>query len=115
MEIVINLLSFLERYQEQQKVAEKERQVINNYKVKIQNKLAVFLKDDKLAKMQFEPMDKVFRNVIIEAVEEACSSLFCHTFGSSLFGSREDRYVIIYKNPPSELEVEARRYFDYIK
>lgn len=54
-------------------------------------------------------MEKVFRSVIIETVEESCSSLYCHTFG------KEDRYVIVYKNPPSELEIEARRYFDYTK
>lgn len=59
--------------------------------------------------MQFDPMEKVFRSVIIETVEESCSSLYCHTYG------KEDRYVIVYKNPPSELEVEARRYFDYTK
>lgn len=99
----------LERYQEQQKVAEKERQIINNFKVKIQNKLAAFLKDDKLATMQFDPMEKVFRSVIIETTEESNSSLYCHTFG------KEDRYVIVYKNPPSELEVEARRYGDHTK
>lgn len=90
-------------------MAEKERQVINNYKIKIQNKLAAFLKDDKLATMQFDPMEKVFRSVIIETTEESNSSLHCHTFG------KEDRYVIIYKNPPSELEIEARRYGDYKK
>lgn len=54
-------------------------------------------------------MEKVFRSVIIETVEESCSSLYCHTFG------KEDRYVIVYKNPPSELEIEARRYFDFTK
>jgi hypothetical protein len=90
-------------------VAEKERQIIKNYKVKIQNKLAAFLKDDKLETMQFDPMEKVFRSVIIETTEESNSSLHCHTFG------KEDRYVIIYKNPPSEMEVEARRYHDYKK
>lgn len=100
---------FSEQYQEQQKVAEKERQIINNYKVKIQNKLAAFLKDDKLGTMQFDPMEKVFRSVIIETTEESNSSLHCHTFG------KEDRYVIVYKNPPSELEIEARRYGDYKK
>lgn len=90
-------------------MAEKERQIIKNYKVKIQNKLAAFLKDDKLDIMQFDPMEKVFRSVIIETTEESNSSLHCHTFG------KEDRYVMIYKNPPSELEVEARRYADYKK
>jgi hypothetical protein len=99
----------LEHYQEQQKVAEKERQIIKNFKVKIQNKLAAFLKDDKLETMQYDPMEKVFRSVIIETTEESNSSLYCHTFG------KEDRYVIIYKNPPSDLELEARRYFDYTK
>lgn len=105
----IVLPHFLERYQEQQKVADQERQIINNFKVKIQNKLAAFLKDDKLATMQFDPMEKVFRSIIIETTEESNSSLYCHTFG------KEDRYVIIYKNPPSELEIEARRYGDYTK
>lgn len=87
----------------------KERQVINNFKVKIQNKLAAFLKDDKLATMQFDPMEKIFRSVIIETTEESNNSLYCHTFG------KEDRYVIIYKNPPTDLEVEARRFADYTK
>lgn len=54
-------------------------------------------------------MEKIFRSVIIETTEESNSSLYCHTFG------KEDRYVIVYKNPPSDLEVEARRYSDYTK
>lgn len=54
-------------------------------------------------------MEKIFRSVIIETIEESNSSLYCHTFG------KEDRYVIVYKNPPSELEIEARRYGDHIK
>lgn len=83
--------------------------MIKNFKVKIQNKLAAFLKDEKLETMQYDPMEKVFRSVIIETTEESNSSLYCHTFG------KEDRYVIVYKNPPSELEIEARRYFDYVK
>ena len=102
-------MNFLERHQEHQKIAEKERQIINNFKVKIQNKLAAFLKNEKLATMQFDPMEKIFRSVIVETTEESNSNLYCHTFG------KEDRYVIIYKNPPSELEIEARRYSDYTK
>ena len=90
-------------------MAEKERQIINNFKVKIQNKIQAFLKDEKLATMQFDPMEKVFRSVIIETTEESNSALHCHTFG------KEDRYVIVYKNPPSELEIEGRRYGDYTK
>lgn len=81
--------------------------MIINYKLKIQNKVADFLKNDKVSTMQFPPMEKVFRSVINEACEEAANGLICHTFG------REDRYVIVYKNPPSELELEARRYYDY--
>lgn len=77
--------------------------------MKIQNKLAAFLKDDKLATMQFDPMEKIFRSVIVETIEESNNNLYCHTFG------KEDRYVIVYKNPPSELEIEARRYNDYTK
>ena len=45
--------------------------------------------------------------MITEACEEAANGLICHTFG------REERYVIVYKNPPSDLELEARRFFDY--
>jgi len=102
-------IALKKRHQEHQKIAEKERQIINNFKVKIQNKIAAFLKDEKLATMQFEPMEKVFRSVIGETTEETNSSLFCYTFG------KEDRYVVVYKNPPSELEIEARRYYDYTK
>lgn len=95
------------QHEQLRKTAEKEKLIINNYKVKIQNKVAEFLKNDKVGTMQFDPMEKVFRSVIIEAVEEAGNGLIVHTFG------REDRYVIVYKNPPSELELEARRYYDY--
>lgn len=102
-------LNFIETYQLHQEQLNKERQVINNFKVKIQNKLAAFLRDEKLATMQFDPMEKIFRSVIIETTEESNNSLYCHTFG------KEDRYVIIYKNPPSELEIEARRFGDYTK
>lgn len=58
--------------------------------------------------MQFDPMEKVFRSVIVEAIEEAGNGLICHTFGRD-----NDRYVIVYKNSPNELELEARRYYDY--
>lgn len=80
---------------------------INNYKQKIQNKVAEFIKNDKVSTMQFPPMEKIFRSVILEACEEAANGLICHTFG------REDRYVIVYKTAPSELELEARRFYDY--
>jgi hypothetical protein len=102
-------LCIAEQHEEFKKTAEKERLIINNYKVKMQNKVAEFLKNDKVSTMQFEPSDKIFRSVISEAVEECGSGLICHTFG------KEDRYVVVYKNPPSELEIEARRYYDYTK
>lgn len=99
---------FIQKQNEQlRKTAEKEKLIINNYKAKIQKKVSEFLKNDKVGTMQFDPMEKVFRSVIVEAVEEAGNGLICHTFG------REDRYVIVYKNAPSELELEARRYYDY--
>lgn len=99
---------FLQKQHEHmRKTAEKEKMIINNYKIKIQNKVAEFLKNEKVGTMHFDPMEKVFRSVITEAVEEAGNGLICHTFG------REDRYIIVYKNSPSELELEARRYHDY--
>lgn len=57
--------------------------------------------------MEFPPSEKVFRTCIIEAVDESSGGIIVHTFG------KEDRYVIVYKNPPSELELEARRFYDY--
>lgn len=99
----------VEQFEEQRKIAEKERQIINNFKVKMQNKIAQFLKDDHTESIQFEPMEKVFRSVIIETAEETNTGLHCQTFG------KEDRYVIVYKNAPSELELEARRYHDFTK
>lgn len=100
---------FLEQFEEHKKVAEKERQIITNFKIKMQNKVSQFLKDDEAETLQFEPMEKVFRSLIIETAEETNTGLHCHTFG------REDRYVIVYKNSPSELELEARRYHDMTK
>lgn len=75
----------------------------------MQNKISQFLKDDEAETIQFEPLEKVFRSVIIETAEETNTGLHCHTFG------REERYIVIYKNPPSELELEARRYHDMTK
>lgn len=75
----------------------------------MQNKISQFLKDDETETLQFEPMEKVFRSLIVETAEESMTGLHCHTFG------REDRYVIVYKNPPSDLELEARRYHDMTK
>ncbi|KAG5681135.1 hypothetical protein PVAND_010595 [Polypedilum vanderplanki] len=95
------------QHEEMRKTAEKERVIINNYKVKIQNKVADFLRNDKLDVMIFPEMEQVFRSCITEAVDESGSGLICHTFG------KESRYVVVYKNPPSELELEARRYYDY--
>lgn len=89
------------------KTAEKEKVIINNYKEKIQKKIADFIKNDKVATMEFDPMEKIFRTVIIEAAEEAGNGLCVHTFG------REDRYVVVYKEAPSTVELEARRYYDY--
>lgn len=100
---------FSEQFEEQKKVAEKERQIITNFKIKMQNKISQFLKDDETETLQFEPMEKVFRSLIVETAEESMTGLHCHTFG------REDRYVIVYKNPPSDLELEARRYHDMTK
>lgn len=88
---------------------EHEKKYINDYKVKIQNKVAAFLKDDRVATMQFPPIDKIFRTVIHEVCEEAGSSLICMGFGN------DERYVIVYKNPPSELEIEARKSGDCLK
>lgn len=75
----------------------------------MQNKISQFLKDDETETIQFEPLEKVFRSVIIETAEETNTGLHCHTFG------REERYIVVYKNPPSELELEARRYHDMTK
>lgn len=99
---------FLERYQEHQKIMEEERQIIKNFKLKIQSQLASFLKNDNAETLQFDVMEKIFRSVITETTEESLANLHCHTFGSN------ERYVVVYKNPPSELEIEARR-SDYTK
>jgi hypothetical protein len=53
-------------------------------------------------------MEKIFRQVIYEVTEEA-GSLICMGFGS------DERYVIVYKNPPSELEIEARKSGECVK
>lgn len=74
----------------------------------MQNTVANFLKNDKQGTMQFDPMEKIFRSVIQEAVEEAGNGLVCHTFGRD-----NSRYVVVYKNHPTELELEARRFYDY--
>ena len=77
------------------KTAQKERTIINNFKVKIQKDLSEFLKNVEKQTIQFESMEKVFRTIINEVVEELNSGLIAHTFG------REERYIVVYKDVPS--------------
>jgi hypothetical protein len=57
---------------------EKEKSIINSFKVKTQSKVADFIKNDKVSTMQYDPMEKVFRNIIVEVVDEAGTGLCAH-------------------------------------
>lgn len=52
-----------EENQQRKQVVEKERLFINNYKLKVQNKIRAFLKDSEQAHLQFESEDKILRTI----------------------------------------------------
>lgn len=57
------ILCILEENQQRKQVVEKERLFINNYKLKIQNKITAFLKDSEETHLQFESEDKILRTI----------------------------------------------------
>lgn len=52
-----------EENQQRKQVVEKERLFINNYKLKVQNKITAFLKDSEKTHLQFESEDKILRTI----------------------------------------------------
>lgn len=57
------ILCISEENQQRKQVVEKERLFINNYKLKIQNKITAFLKDSEETHLQFESEDKILRTI----------------------------------------------------
>ncbi|KAG1669157.1 Sperm-associated antigen 7 [Nymphon striatum] len=88
---------------ETQKLKEKEK--MNIFREKIEKRIGSFIKDSSLQKYKFEPMDKVPRSVVHDAVDVAGLTAFS-------FGEEEvNRYVMIFKKEfaPCDDELAAYR------
>jgi hypothetical protein len=97
------------RRKEQQKQMEKskqrEKEMLDKFKTKIQERVNLFIKDGTKEKQQFEPMDKICRAILHEVADVAGLTSFS-------FGQDEvDRYVMVWKKEfaPSDEELAAYR------
>jgi hypothetical protein len=54
---------FTEQKQQQEHMKRKEKQILNDFRIKIQKKIASFLTDETLF-LEFAPMEKVFRQIM---------------------------------------------------
>ncbi|GIY84783.1 sperm-associated antigen 7 [Caerostris darwini] len=88
---------------ERQQAAQKDK--LNKFREKIEKSVNEFIQDSHKNKFKFEPMDKVYRNIIHDVAEIA--GLCAYAFGED----EVDRYVMIFKKEyaPSEDELQAYR------
>lgn len=68
----------------------KEKQILSDFRTKIQKKLASFVKDETMF-LEFSPMEKVFRQLIHNLADD--SGLYAQSFGIE----GENRYIVVYK------------------
>ncbi|XP_049874330.1 sperm-associated antigen 7 [Pectinophora gossypiella] len=89
----------LERKQKQ------ERDMINKFRKRVEEKISNFIKDGNTPYLQFEPMDQMYRSIIRDVAETAGVQVF--SFGQDGI----DRYSIVYLKDkgPSEDELTVRR------
>ncbi|CAD0201033.1 unnamed protein product [Chrysodeixis includens] len=82
-----------------------ERNMINRFRTRVEEKVANFIKDGTKPHLQFEPMDQMYRTIIRDVSEIAGLQVF--SFGQE----GVDRYSVVYMkdNGPSEDELTVRR------
>ncbi|XP_026480295.1 sperm-associated antigen 7-like [Ctenocephalides felis] len=88
---------------EKRQNAEKEN--LRKFRIKVEEKINQFLKDDTKTKYEFQPMDKIFRSIIHEVCEVA-------GLPTQSEGIDEERHIIVYKAEhfplPAKSEEKAR-------
>lgn len=82
-----------------------ERNMINKFRAKIEEKIYSFIKDRMKPSIQFEPMEQMYRSIIRDVAEVAGVQVY--SFGQE----GVDRYSIVYlkDNGPSDDELLVRR------
>lgn len=82
-----------------------ERNMINRFRKRVEDKISNFIKDGTKPHLQFEPMEQMYRSIIRDVAEIAGLQVF--SFGQE----GVDRYSIVYMkdNGPSEDELTVRR------
>lgn len=82
-----------------------EKNMINRFRKRVEEKIGNFVRDGKKPHIQFEPMEQMYRSIIREVSETAGLQVF--SFGQE----GVDRYAVVYSkdNPPSEDELTVRR------
>ncbi|XP_075978552.1 sperm-associated antigen 7 homolog [Anticarsia gemmatalis] len=88
-----------------EKRQKEEKNMINRFRKRVEEKINNFVKDGRKPHIQFEPMEQMYRSIIREIAETAGLQVF--SFGQE----GVDRYAVIYSkdNPPSEDELSVRR------
>ncbi|KAM3955855.1 LOW QUALITY PROTEIN: sperm-associated antigen 7 homolog [Aphomia sociella] len=82
-----------------------ERNMINRFRKRVEEKIINFIKDGTKPYLQFDPMDQMYRSIIRDIAETAGVQAF--SFGQEGI----DRYTVVYtkEKGPSEDELTVRR------
>ncbi|XP_026762504.2 sperm-associated antigen 7 homolog [Galleria mellonella] len=82
-----------------------EKNMINRFRKRVEEKISNFIKDGTKPFLQFEPMDQMYRSIIRDIAETAGVQVF--SFGQEGI----DRYSVVYtkEKGPSEDELTVRR------
>ncbi|XP_013188564.1 sperm-associated antigen 7 homolog [Amyelois transitella] len=89
-----------------EKKQKEEKNIINRFRKRVEEKISNFIKDDTKPYIQFEPMDQMYRSIIRDVAETA-GTVQVFSFGQEGI----DRYSVVYKKEkgPSEDELTVRR------
>lgn len=81
------------------------KNMLNKFRKRTEEKIAVFIKDGTKPYLQFEPMEQMYRSIIRDVAETAGAQVF--SFGQE----GVDRYSVVYtkENGPTEDELTVRK------
>lgn len=81
------------------------RNMVNSFRKKVEEKISNFIKDGKKPYLQFEPMDQMYRSIIRDVADTAGVQVF--SFGQE----GVDRYSVVYlkERGPTDDELTVRR------
>ncbi|XP_067006089.1 sperm-associated antigen 7 isoform X2 [Anabrus simplex] len=97
--------SFIKQKEAYMKKQKEEKEKLKIFQEKVESQINTFLQDDTQTKHKFEPMDQVYRSIILDVAEVAGLAAF--SFGDE----GVDRHVAVYKREfaPGEDELAALR------